>query len=51
MALRRGTSYTHGYAGVKLEQPRRASYAGHSQLKGGGSHKGGRHSGGAHFNG
>ncbi len=51
MALRRGTSYTHGYAGVKLEQPRRANYTGHSQLKGGGSHKGGRHSGGAHFNG
>ncbi len=54
MALRRGTSYTHGYAGVKLEQPRRASYTGHSQLKGGNGHgssrKGGR-SGGAHFNG
>ncbi len=55
MALRCGTSYTHGYAGVKLEQPRRASYTGHSQLKGGNgghghSHQGGR-SGGAHFNG
>ncbi len=57
MALRRGTTYTHGYAGVRLEQPRRASYTGHSQLKGGGhgaSRKGGhgdRRSGGAHFNG
>lgn len=55
MSLRRGTTYSHGYGGVRLEQPQRAKYAGYSQLKGTGDagrpHAGKKGGRGAHFNG